>query len=86
MRYPAPGVASLCGSCMLEGQAMAIDGHREGSTTGARARFTLSFVDRDLESLYQADGVVSTVREAPLGTAASIFLWLVRVQLSPLSP
>jgi class 3 adenylate cyclase len=51
-------------------------GHSDHSADGALARFTLSFVNRGLESRYQEDGVAAAVREAPLGTAASIVLWL----------
>src|SRR4051794_33552464 len=50
---------------------------------GALRRFTLSFVDPGLESRYQAGGVGSAIREAPLGTASSIFLWLVAGAVIP---
>src|SRR4051812_26797239 len=46
-------------------------------------RFTLSFLDRGLEARYQSDGVAATIREAPIGTAASIFLWLVAGAVIP---
>jgi class 3 adenylate cyclase len=54
-----------------------------GGPGGSRSRLTLSFLDPELESRYQADGVASSVREAPLGTAASIFLWLVAGAVIP---
>ncbi|HEX5824205.1 MAG TPA: adenylate/guanylate cyclase domain-containing protein [Candidatus Limnocylindrales bacterium] len=54
-----------------------------GGLDGSRSRFTLSFSDPHLESLYQSDGVAGAVREAPLGTAASIFLWLVAGAVIP---
>src|SRR3954447_18827308 len=58
-------------------------GHRDGVGDGQTNRLTLSFVDPRIEALYQADGVASVVREAPLGTAASIFLWLIAAVLIP---
>ena len=63
--------------------AAAEDEQRNDPGDGRLNRLTLSFVDPKLESLYQADGVASAVREAPLGTAASIFLWLIAAALIP---
>jgi class 3 adenylate cyclase len=67
----------------LKGSTLPTDAFRGGDAGGGRAKFTLSFLDQHLESLYQADGVVSAVREAPLGTAASIFLWLIAGAVIP---
>ena len=68
-----------------EEDAVAADGQDEGagSGDGQTSRLTLSFIDPQLESVYQTDGVAGVVREAPLGTAASIFLWLIAAALIP---
>src|SRR5439155_12305089 len=63
--------------------AVADDGRREAVGDGRVDRLTLTFVDPPLESLYQTDGVSAVVREAPLGTASSIFLWLIAAALIP---
>ena len=50
---------------------------------GALNCFTLSFAEPGLESRYQADAVAGTIREAPLGTASSVLLWLVAGAVIP---
>ena len=58
-------------------------GESDRMPDGALTRFTLRFVDPGLETRYQTDGVGAAIREAPLGTAASIFLWLVAAAVIP---
>jgi class 3 adenylate cyclase len=58
-------------------------GSPDSRPAGTQSRLTLNFSDPALESSYQSDGVANAVREAPLGTGASIFLWLVAGAIIP---